>query len=121
VTTRNPAVPVAHPNGTRVCGVADALELIGDRWSLLVIRELEFGVHRFNDIQRLTGAPREALTARLRKLESVGVLQRRLYSSAPPRYEYELTPAGQQLRPVLAELRAWGERHAGPLVHPRSS
>jgi DNA-binding HxlR family transcriptional regulator len=120
VSTGKPAVPVVHPNGTRVCGVADALQLIGDRWSLLVIRELEFGVHRFNDIQRLTGAPREALTARLRKLESVGVLQRRLYSSAPPRYEYQLTAAGRELRPALAELRAWGERHAGPLVQPPS-
>jgi DNA-binding HxlR family transcriptional regulator len=99
-------------NTPRVCGVADALELVGDRWSLLVIRELNFGVLRFNDIRTNTGAPRETLTARLRKLEEGGVITRRRYSEHPPRDEYLLTPAGEELAPILGQLRVWGEQHA---------
>jgi len=92
--------------------IADALELIGDRWSLLVVREIGFGVRRFTDIQRTTGAPREMLTARLRKLEDVGVTTRQRYSDHPPRYEYTLTEAGRALVPVLRSLRRWGEKYA---------
>lgn len=99
-------------DGTRVCGIADALELVGDRWSLLIVRELAFGVHRFNDIRRNTGAPREMLTARLRKLEQVGIITRNEYSQHPPRYEYHLTEAGEALAPVLRDLREWGEQFA---------
>jgi DNA-binding HxlR family transcriptional regulator len=101
-----------RPDGTRVCPIADALELIGDRWALLVVREIGFGVHRFTDIQRNTGAPREMLTARLRKLEDVGILTRTRYSEHPPRYEYTLTEAGRALVPVLRSLRRWGEKYA---------
>jgi DNA-binding HxlR family transcriptional regulator len=98
--------------GVRLCPIADALELIGGRWSLLVIREIGFGVHRFNDIQRHTGIPRDRLTDRLRKLEQAGIITRRPYSEHPPRYEYLATDAGQELIPVLQALRRWGERHA---------
>jgi DNA-binding HxlR family transcriptional regulator len=73
---------------------------------------LGFGVTRFSDIQANTGAPRATLAARLRELEDAGLVERRRYSSRPPRDEYLLTPAGQELGPVLRELRAWGERHA---------
>jgi len=100
----------------RVCSIADALELVGERWSLLVVRELGFGVRRFTDIQVNTGAPRETLAQRLRKLEEAGVVERRRYSEKPPRDEYLLTPAGEGLLPVLAGLREWGERHATPRV-----
>jgi DNA-binding HxlR family transcriptional regulator len=99
-------------DGTRQCPIADALELIGDRWSLLVIREIGFGVRRFTEIQRNTGAPREMLTARLRKLEDSGVITRQRYSAHPPRYDYTLTEAGQALLPVLRGLRRWGEKYA---------
>ena len=102
-----------EPSGRRVCGIADALELVGDRWALLAIRELGFGVTRFNDIQVKTGAPRASLAARLRELEDAGLVERRRYSSHPPRDEYVLTAVGRELGPVLGELRAWGERHAG--------
>jgi DNA-binding HxlR family transcriptional regulator len=78
----------------------------------LAIRELGFGVTRFNDIQVKTGAPRASLAARLRELEDAGLVERRRYSSHPPRDEYVLTAAGRALGPVLGELRAWGERHA---------
>lgn len=103
---------VFGPDGRRVCGIADALQIVGDRWALLAIRELGFGVTRFNDIQARTGAPRASLAARLRELEDVGLVERRRYSARPPRDEYVLTPAGRELSPVLRELRAWGERHA---------
>lgn len=101
----------------RVCSIADALELVGERWSLLVLRELGFGVHRFKDIQVNTGAPRETLAVRLRKLEEAGVIERRRYCDHPPRDEYVLTAVGQDLTPVLTALREWGERHATPVPH----
>ena len=98
-------------DGVRICPIADSLEVVGDRWSLLVLRELSLGVHRFNDIQRHTGAPRDRITDRLRSLEQSGVIERRRYSEHPPRYEYWLTDAGQDLTPVLDSLRIWGETH----------
>jgi DNA-binding HxlR family transcriptional regulator len=99
-------------DGVRSCPIADALEQVGDRWSLLVLRELAFGVRRFNDIQRHTGAPRDRLADRLRKLEEAGVISRRPYSERPPRWEYVLTPAGEAIVPVLRALREWGHDHA---------
>ena len=103
-----------EPNGRRVCPIADALQVIGDRWALLAIRELGFGVTRFNDIQASTGAPRASLAARLRELEDAGLVERRRYNLRPPRDEYVLTAAGRDLGPVLRELRVWGEQHASP-------
>ncbi|MFJ4921012.1 winged helix-turn-helix transcriptional regulator [Streptomyces sp. NPDC088725] len=97
----------------RDCPIADALEVVGKRWSLLVVRELAFGVHRFKDIQANTGAPRETLALRLRELEEAGIIERRQYSDRPPRDEYLVTDTGRDLFPVLTELRVWGERHAG--------
>jgi DNA-binding HxlR family transcriptional regulator len=101
-------------DGRRVCSIADALDLVGDRWSLLVVCEVAFGVRRFTDIQRNTGAPRATLTARLRKLEEVGVLTRTRYSAHPRRFKYGLTEAGRALAPILRSLRRWGERFATP-------
>lgn len=88
---------------------------MGERWTLLVLRELGMGVHRFKDIQINTGAPRETLVLRLRKLEDTGLVERRQYSEHPPRDEYLLTAAGKDITPVLRSLRHWGERHAAPL------
>jgi len=96
----------------RPCPVADALTVVGEKWSLLVIRELAFGNHRFEAIARNTGAPRDVLTARLRSLESAGVVEKRRYQERPPRFEYHLTQAGRELRPVLLGLGQWGERWA---------
>jgi DNA-binding HxlR family transcriptional regulator len=98
--------------GPRPCGIADALQLVGDRWALLAIRELSFGVRRFNEIQQNTGAPRASLATRLRELEAAGVVARRRYNERPPRDEYVLTEAGEALAPVLGALRQWGERWA---------
>ena len=91
--------------------MARTLEVVGDRWSLLVIREAFLGNHRFDAIQRRTGAPRDILAARLRKLVETGVLERRRYQERPPRDEYHLTAAGRELHPVITALRQWGDRH----------
>ncbi len=96
----------------RACTVAAALELVGERWSLLVVREVSLGNHRFSDIARGTGAPRDRLTARLNALVAAGVLERRQYSDAPPRSGYHLTASGRDLLPVLQALLQWGDKWA---------
>jgi DNA-binding HxlR family transcriptional regulator len=94
----------------RACSIASALTVLGEKWSLLVVRELALGVHRFDKIQRNTGAPRDILTSRLRRLEESGVVAKRQYQERPVRFEYHLTPAGDELRPILLSLQQWGER-----------
>jgi DNA-binding HxlR family transcriptional regulator len=96
----------------RACTAAAALAVIGEKWSLLVVRELAFGIHRFDAIVQNTGAPRDILTSRLRSLESSGVVEKRQYSERPPRFEYHLTEAGRELRPILLSLGQWGSRWA---------
>jgi DNA-binding HxlR family transcriptional regulator len=95
----------------RVCSAARALEVVGDRWSLLVLREVFLGTHRFDAMQANTGAPRDILSARLKKLVAHGVLERRPYQEHPPRVEYHATEAGRELAPVVTALRQWGDRH----------
>ena len=94
----------------RSCSIATALGVLGEKWSLLVVRELSLGVHRFDEIQRNTGAPRDILASRLRRLEETGVLERRIYQERPLRHSYHLTACGQELRPILLSLGEWGER-----------
>ena len=101
----------------RACTIAASLAVIGEKWSLLVVRELSLGVHRFDAIQRNTGAPRDILTARLRRLEAEGVVEKRLYQNHPPRYEYGLTQAGNELRPILLGLAEWGDRWTTEHTH----
>jgi DNA-binding HxlR family transcriptional regulator len=101
-------------SGPRACSIADALEILGDRWSLQVVRECSYGVHRFSDIQRNTGAATDILTSRLKRLEAVGILRRERYSSRPVRHEYFLTQPGKELFPILLGLREWGERQLHP-------
>ncbi len=110
------AVDVSLP---RPCGVAETLELVGERWSLLIVRELFYGVRRFDTILRATGAPRNMLATRLRTLQEAGIIDRRPYTDRPPRYEYFLTDAGTELVPVLLTLQAWADRHlSGHLTIP---
>jgi DNA-binding HxlR family transcriptional regulator len=94
----------------RPCPIAASLELVGERWSLLVVREVSLGNHRFSEIARGTGAPRDRLSARLSALVDAGVLERRPYSDSPPRSGYHLTPAGRDLLPALQALLQWGNR-----------
>jgi DNA-binding HxlR family transcriptional regulator len=101
----------------RECSLANALAIIGERWSLLALREIGMGNHRFDQIVRNTGASRDILAARLRKLVEAGVLDKQQYESHPPRYEYVLTEAGRSLRPILHGLMQWGiatSREVGP-------
>jgi DNA-binding HxlR family transcriptional regulator len=95
----------------RPCSIASALELVGDRWALLAVREVMFGNHRFGQIARNTGAPRDRLAARLRSLVEAGVLERRTEEGA--RFGgYHLTAAGRELGPVIRALLTWGDRWA---------
>jgi DNA-binding HxlR family transcriptional regulator len=94
------------------CPVARALDIVGEKWSLLILRDLFLhGPLRFQELeQRLPGVAPNTLSARLKRLEGQGVIATRLYERHPPRYEYLLTEKGEALAPVLKALRAWGER-----------
>jgi DNA-binding HxlR family transcriptional regulator len=96
----------------RPCPAAAALELVGERWALLVVRELSFGVTRFGDIVTGTGAPRDRIAARLRSLQAAGVVERTAYQASPVRWDYHLTDAGRDLVPVVEALAMWGRAHA---------
>jgi DNA-binding HxlR family transcriptional regulator len=95
----------------RVCSVARTLEVVGEKWALLAIREVFLGSRRFEEMVTNIGAPRDTLAARLRTLVSHGILERRRYSDHPPRHEYVLTDAGRDLYPVILSLMQWGDRH----------
>ncbi|MDQ1632763.1 MAG: hypothetical protein QOJ32_241 [Frankiaceae bacterium] len=108
-----------RPVPGRPCSVANALQVVGEKWALLVLREVFLGNRRFDRIAENTGAPRDILTTRLRSLENAGVLVREPYQERPVRYEYRLTQSGRDLQPVLHALRTWGDRWAAietPLV-----
>jgi DNA-binding HxlR family transcriptional regulator len=95
------------------CSVARALELIGDRHTVLILREAFVGERRFDRMQRHTGVARNILSDRLNKLVAFGILTRRPYQERPVRHEYVLTEKGLDLYPVLVGLMQWGERHGG--------
>jgi DNA-binding HxlR family transcriptional regulator len=101
------------------------LNVLGDRWTLLILSEIGQGACRFNHIQRNTGMSRDRLTLRLRRMENQGLICRRRYCDRPPRFEYGLAEAGRALGPSIDELRKWGTRYSpsgehallrGPLV-----
>jgi DNA-binding HxlR family transcriptional regulator len=105
----------------RECSVARTLEIVGEKWALLAVREVFLGNRRFDEMVRRIGAPRDTLAARLRSLVGAGILERRQYSDHPARYEYRLTTAGQELYPVILTLMRWGDEHladggAAPMV-----
>ncbi|WP_338675245.1 helix-turn-helix domain-containing protein [Streptomyces sp. SCSIO 30461] len=95
----------------RPCSIAATLAVVGEKYALLVLREVLLGVRRFDRIARNTGAPRDVLTARLRRLVEAGVLEKVPYSERPLRHEYVPTDAGLELQPVLLALMDWGDRH----------
>lgn len=96
------------------CPVARTLDLIGERWTVLILRDLFLeGPRRFQDFQEsLTGVAPNTLSARLKDMEAGGLIARKLYSEHPPRLEYYLTDRGKSLGPVLKALRAWGQKHS---------
>lgn len=91
--------------------MARTLEIVGEKWALLALREVFLGNRRFDEMVRRIGAPRDTLAARLRSLTGAGILERRQYSEHPARYEYRLTTAGQELYPVILTLMRWGDEH----------
>ena len=108
-------MPLGRDYETQTCSVAGTLELVGERWTLLIVRELLMGVHRFDDLQRDLGIARNVLQARLTRLVAHGLVARDVYQEHPPRFEYRLTGAGLELWPVIVALMQWGDRH---LVQP---
>lgn len=100
------------------CSLARSLAIIGDNWTLLVLRDCFLGVRRFDDFQQRLGVTRHVLSDRLRKLADGGVLDKVAYQERPLRHEYRLTPMGRDLYPVIAHLAQWGDKYlagdAGP-------
>ena len=120
-----------QPNVTRItevlkrdyegqnCSIARALELIGERWSVLIIRDAFLGIRRFEDFQNDLGVARNVLSTRLARLVDEGILEKRRYQERPARYEYRLTEKGIGLWPVLISLVKWGDKYAAPAGPPR--
>src|SRR5499427_2713491 len=95
------------------CPIARTLDIIGERWTILILRDLVVGgPQKFQDFERsLAGISPNTLSARLKRLEEAGVVERHFYEQHPPRAEYLLTKKGEELRPVLRALLDWGQRH----------
>jgi DNA-binding HxlR family transcriptional regulator len=101
------------------CPVAAALQVVGDPWTLLILRDAFFDVRRFDEWQSRLGVARNVLAARLKSLVEQGILETKLYSEHPPRKDYVLTPKGRDLAPVIVALKAWGDEHVyGEGRHP---
>jgi DNA-binding HxlR family transcriptional regulator len=100
------------------CSIARTLELVGERWTILLVREAFLGTRRFDDFQRKLGIARNVLQTRLERLVEAGILKRVQYLEHPPRYEYKLTSKGIDLWPVVVALLKWGDRHAAPAGPP---
>ncbi|WP_051362284.1 winged helix-turn-helix transcriptional regulator [Solimonas soli] len=111
--TALPLTPELRLQLVEDCSVAAAVAFIGDRWSLLLLRELFQGVHRFDDFARYTGCSSAVLAVRLKKLLDAGIIRRQGYrdEGARPRHEYRLTRKGVDLLPVVVGLMQWGDRH----------
>lgn len=101
------------------CSVAKALEVIGERWSLLIVRSVMHGNRRFGEMQGSLGIARNVLSARLQRLVDEEILERRAYQESPPRYEYFLTQKGLDLWPALIALLNWGDRYSPSPEGPR--
>jgi DNA-binding HxlR family transcriptional regulator len=93
------------------CSVARSLEIVGERWTLLIVRDVFLGVHRFDEFQERLGIARNVLADRLDRLVETGILERVRYSERPERFEYHLTRKGRDLLPALTALRQWGDRY----------
>jgi DNA-binding HxlR family transcriptional regulator len=96
----------------QTCSIAESLEVIGERWSLLIVRDVLNGNRRFGEIQGSLGVARNVLSARLQRLLAEGILERRAYQESPERFEYFLTEKGLDLWPALIALLNWGDRYS---------
>ena len=110
------------PEGYRsTCPIANVLDIVGDKWTLLVVRDLLIlGKHRYGEFQNSPEAiPTNILAERLRRLEAAGLVKKELYQDNPPRAEYFLTRKGADLGPVLKAMGQWGQRHIPGVVIPQ--
>jgi DNA-binding HxlR family transcriptional regulator len=98
----------------QICSISRTLEVVGERWTLLIVRDVFFGLRRFGDLQASLGVARNILTERLNGLVEDGVVERVPYQERPVRYEYVLTPKGLDLLPVVLAMMQWGDKHAAP-------
>ena len=103
-----PVYPEFEPSA---CSVARTLDVLGDTWSILVLRDVLLGAHRFDQIQAHLDIARNVLAARLKRLVEHGLLEKRQYQAHPPRFEYHLTAKGIDLHPVIVGLMQWGDRY----------
>jgi DNA-binding HxlR family transcriptional regulator len=103
---------------SQMCSIAGALDVVGERWSLLIVRDVMLGLRRFDELQADLGIARNVLQTRLTKLLEQGVLEKRMYGERPPRYEYRLTDKGLDLWPTMVALMQWGNRHTAPAAGP---
>lgn len=98
------------------CPVETTLTLIGDKWKVLILRDLLAGTKRFGELKKSVGSvSQKVLTAQLRDMEKSGLLTRKVYPEVPPRVEYSLTELGQSLRPILDAMQNWGEEYKSNL------
>ena len=100
------------------CSVAQCLDVVGEWWSMLIVRDVFLGVTRFDEFQERLGISRNILNQRLSRLVETGILERVPYQERPPRYDYKLTKKGRDLWPVLTAMRQWGDRYAAPAGPP---
>ncbi|MGE0305307.1 MAG: winged helix-turn-helix transcriptional regulator [Acidimicrobiia bacterium] len=112
------AAPSHDPTDTSSIG--RTLEIIGDRWTMLVLRDAFRGIHRFDEFRRDLGIARPVLSDRLRKLVDAGLMDKVLYERRPPRYEYRLTAMGMELSPALVALMRWGDKYLGGSQGPNT-
>ena len=104
--------------GDLTCSLAGALAEVGDPWSLLIVKELMLRNRRFDGIAAQMGVSESSLAVRLKRMETLGIIERRVYQERPVRYEYRLTEKGQGLWPVLVTLTGWGDRWQGRETPP---
>ena len=100
-----------HYDGQEACSVAMTLEIVGERWTWLIVRDAFLGLAKFDEFQQSLGIARNVLADRLRRLVEEGILERVPYAERPPRYDYVLTEKGRDLFTALTALRQWGDEH----------
>ena len=114
-TCTAPEVSTSHSNDSHerpICAVETTLDIIGGRWKVLILRQLLFGVKRFNELHRaLSGITQKMLTQQLREMEDDGIIHREVYAQVPPKVEYSLTPLGHSLTPILEAMHQWGVQY----------
>src|SRR3954452_23315150 len=111
-------MPLGNTYAGQTCSIASALEIIGERWTLLIIRDAMLGLRRFDELQASLGIARNILQSRLESLVAQDILVKRRYQERPARYEYRLTDKGIDLWPIIVSLLQWGDAHAPTAAGP---